>query len=327
MCAARATMEKPTLRPIVSISPPATLTRESSVIQACETLVRVHTAAVVVVDKQAILDGIFTFSDVFKRVVVARRDPIITTLAALMTSNPDFAAAEFTILESLERMQVCGFRHLSVVENHTRVFVGLVDVLHLEFSAISCMGTVVNEKVSAHGSVNPPASARPVQSCGSTSIFSSLSSNPYAQEEYEDEVQDFQPALPQPPVPATMAVPYQRSHPFVHTRCQYSSLENYLPSFGRYGGTPSDVTLVFAGRNGMMWWQGRGRGWQIRTMEVEVEGSGRGEEMGELVDGRAGRYGGMEWRWLARAMARAMARLQHDRASSIKGNGMRDLQV
>jgi len=104
MCAARATMEKPTLRPIVSISPPATLTRESSVIQACETLVRVHTAAVVVVDKQAILDGIFTFSDVFKRVVVARRDPIITTLAALMTSNPDFAAAEFTILESLERM-------------------------------------------------------------------------------------------------------------------------------------------------------------------------------------------------------------------------------
>ncbi len=128
--AARATIEKPTLRPIVEASPLVTLKRKNTVTEACEAIVRNHLAAVVIVDEHGILDGIFTCRDVSTRVVAKELDPD-EPLENVMTLNPDSASPDFTILESLQRMQACSYRHLPVVEDHSRKVVGLVNVLQL----------------------------------------------------------------------------------------------------------------------------------------------------------------------------------------------------
>ncbi len=131
MRAARANIEKPTLRPIVETSPLVTLSRRNTVADACEAIVKNHLAAVVIVDDDGILDGIFTCRDATTRVVAKEKDSVTLTLEEVMTSSPDCASPDFTILESLQRMQACGFRHLPVVEDHSRKVIGLVNVLQL----------------------------------------------------------------------------------------------------------------------------------------------------------------------------------------------------
>lgn len=244
MRAARDTMEKPTLRPIVERTPVATLTRENSVVQACETLVREHIAAIVIVDNQAVLDGIFTCRDVVNRVVVERRNPVTTRLGQVMTPNPDSAAADFTILESLQRMQACGFRHLPVVENHTRVVVGICDVLQLASSAISGMGTIADHTPASHSSVDSSTRTRTGQSRGLSSIFSSLFSNPYASREYENVNHDFETVHRQGSSSLSSGLPMQRSVPLPSARRHYSYLGSDHSSSNRYKGMPNDVALA-----------------------------------------------------------------------------------
>lgn len=244
MRAARDTMEKPTLRPIVERTPVATLTRDNSVVQACETLAREHLAAIVIIDNQGVLDGIFTCKDVVNRVVVEHRNPVTTRLAQVMTPNPDSAAADFTILESLQRMQACGFRHLPVVENHTRVVVGLCDVLQLASSAISGMGTISEQTPSPHSSVDTSTGTRAGLSRGLTSIFSSLFSYPYAPRDDESVNQDVETVHRPGPSSVSSGLPLPRPAPLSSARRQYSYLGSDHSSSGRYKGKPSDVALA-----------------------------------------------------------------------------------
>jgi CBS domain-containing protein len=50
------------------------------------------------------------------RVVAEGRDPDSTTLAEVMTANPDTIAPQATAIDALRRMQDGGYRHLPVVE-------------------------------------------------------------------------------------------------------------------------------------------------------------------------------------------------------------------
>lgn len=181
MRAARETIEKPTLRPIVDRTAVATLTRDNSVLHACETLAREHLAAVVIVDENGLLDGIFTCQDVVHRVVVKRLNPITTSLEKVMTQNPDCAGPDFTLLESLQRMQACGFRHLPVVEDQTRLVVGLVDVLQLASDALDGFQSVTERATSKQPSQAAPSRPSAVRSF--TSIITNLFCNLYAQRE------------------------------------------------------------------------------------------------------------------------------------------------
>lgn len=156
MRAARANIEKPTLRPIVEAAPLVTLSRSNTVATACEAIAEHHLAAVVVVDEHGILDGIFTCRDVSTRVVAKERDPNTVTLEQVMTPNPDSASPDFTILESLQRMQACSYRHLPVVEDHSRKVVGLVNVLQLASDALLETTTTVPSSRMSFSS--PPAS-------------------------------------------------------------------------------------------------------------------------------------------------------------------------
>ena len=62
------------------------------------------------------LDGIFTERDMVNRVVAEGRDPDQTTLADVMTANPDAIAPGTTAIEALRRMNDGGYRHLPIVE-------------------------------------------------------------------------------------------------------------------------------------------------------------------------------------------------------------------
>lgn len=156
--AARANIEKPTLRPIVESAPLVTLNRRDTVAQACESIAQHHLAAIVVVDEHGILDGIFTCRDVSTRVVAKERDPNEVTLEEVMTQNPDSASPDFTILESLQRMQACSYRHLPVVEDHSRKVVGLVNVLQLASDALLETSPPTNNRVSMSPPPSPGAS-------------------------------------------------------------------------------------------------------------------------------------------------------------------------
>jgi len=70
------------------------------------------------------LDGIFTERDMVNRVVAEGRDADHTTLAEVMTANPDAIAPTTTAIEALRLMNDGGYRHLPIVE-HGRV-VGIV---------------------------------------------------------------------------------------------------------------------------------------------------------------------------------------------------------
>lgn len=137
MRAARETFEKPTVKSFLGTGPQfVTLRPENTVLQACEQIVKRKAAAIIVVDANGGLEGIFTCRDVATRVVARNKDPGTTLLADVMTPRPDFALPEFTVLECLQRMQACGFRHLPVIDNATRKVIGLVDVLQLASDAL-----------------------------------------------------------------------------------------------------------------------------------------------------------------------------------------------
>jgi CBS domain-containing protein len=62
------------------------------------------------------LDGIFTERDMVNRVVAEGRDPDQTTLAEVMTADPDTIAPTTTAIEALRLMNDGGYRHLPIVE-------------------------------------------------------------------------------------------------------------------------------------------------------------------------------------------------------------------
>ena len=62
------------------------------------------------------LAGIFTERDMVNRVVADGRDPDHTTLAEVMTADPDTITPSTTAIEALRRMDDGGYRHLPIVE-------------------------------------------------------------------------------------------------------------------------------------------------------------------------------------------------------------------
>jgi CBS domain-containing protein/tetratricopeptide (TPR) repeat protein len=169
MRAARDTFEKPTLRSFLEYSPFTALTPDDTVQSACEAILNNHLAAVIVVDNVGRLEGIFTCRDVTSRVVAKGLDAQTTLLRDVMTPRPDFALPDYTILECLQRMQACGFRHLPVIDDQSRKVVGLVDVLQLASDAL--LG------LSDPRTAQEPATIAASPSSGFTALVSSLFSS------------------------------------------------------------------------------------------------------------------------------------------------------
>ena len=63
------------------------------------------------------LTGIFTGTDLIRKVVAAGLDPNLTPLSDVMTRDPESISPDQNALSALHRMQNGRFRHLPVVED------------------------------------------------------------------------------------------------------------------------------------------------------------------------------------------------------------------
>jgi len=100
---------------------------EASVDDAARLMREGHVGAVLIVE-QGRLVGIFTERDAVYRVLAARRDPLLTRLAEVMTSDPVTVSPDETFGYALLLMHDHGFRHVPVVENGRPI--GVVSTRH-----------------------------------------------------------------------------------------------------------------------------------------------------------------------------------------------------
>jgi len=112
---------------LLAPSEPIQLTAEATVHEAIERMVAQRRAAVVVVDGDGRLIGIFTERDVLIRVVGEGRDPRTTRLGAVMTGRPEALAPQDRICFAVNRMSTAGFRTIPLVDTEGRP-IGIVTV-------------------------------------------------------------------------------------------------------------------------------------------------------------------------------------------------------
>ena len=89
---------------------------QASVTDAARRMKDGKVGAVLVVEEGRLI-GIFTERDALYRVTAAHRDPRVTTLAEVMTRDPQTVAPDETLGYALLLMHDHGFRHLPVVED------------------------------------------------------------------------------------------------------------------------------------------------------------------------------------------------------------------
>ena len=104
------------LRSIVAKQPPATAEKTVTVLDAALLMKREGKGALLVVDGSRLI-GIFTERDALFRVIAARRDPVTTRLADVMTPQPQTMHPDEPFVKALRLMHRHGFRHLPVVEH------------------------------------------------------------------------------------------------------------------------------------------------------------------------------------------------------------------
>lgn len=110
-------MPQRTLRQVVEgqalICAPASL----SVRHAAMTMAEANVGAIMVLDDQGLLTGLFTERDVLNRVVARGLDPDSTLLASVMTTRLQTATPDKPLDHALHMMFEGGFRHVPVVED------------------------------------------------------------------------------------------------------------------------------------------------------------------------------------------------------------------
>ena len=75
-----------------------------------------HVSAVLITEGDAKLVGIFTERDAISRVLAEGMDPTATTLAAVMTDNPETVATQDTAEEIVRVMREAQCRHLPILQ-------------------------------------------------------------------------------------------------------------------------------------------------------------------------------------------------------------------
>lgn len=95
----------------------ATVARETSVLKAASDMNKHHIGALVVLDEDDEVVGIFTERDILNRVVAANRDPAATPVAEVMTSPIVFCRESTTLAECQQVMTQKRIRHLPVMED------------------------------------------------------------------------------------------------------------------------------------------------------------------------------------------------------------------
>jgi CBS domain-containing protein len=101
---------------IVSDFDPVMLPPNATVMMAARHMHSHHVSAVLVVEGDAKLIGIFTERDAISRVLAEGKDPVATTLADVMTYNPETITPQTTAVDVVRLMQAAHCRHLPIVD-------------------------------------------------------------------------------------------------------------------------------------------------------------------------------------------------------------------
>jgi len=109
--------------------PATTVTKDATVMEAVNAMVKNRVGAVAVVE-QGFLKGIFTERDVMIRVVQAQRNPEITRLREVMTTSVQTASAGTTPSEALSQMIEQHIRHLPITDENGKI-IGMLSIRHL----------------------------------------------------------------------------------------------------------------------------------------------------------------------------------------------------
>jgi CBS domain-containing protein len=97
--------------------------------EAVDQMMAMRRAAVLVVDGEGRLRGIFTERDVLTRVVGPGVAPLQTPVGQVMTRDPDALAVGDRVAYAVNRMSVAGYRTIPLVDSDQRP-VGVVTVAH-----------------------------------------------------------------------------------------------------------------------------------------------------------------------------------------------------
>jgi CBS domain-containing protein len=95
---------------------PVMLPPSMTVMMAARHMRSRNVSAVLVTEGDAELVGIFTERDAIRRVLAEGRDPATTTLADVMTDNPDTVTPQDTALQAVRLMQAAQYRHVPIVD-------------------------------------------------------------------------------------------------------------------------------------------------------------------------------------------------------------------
>ncbi|MCC6717582.1 MAG: CBS domain-containing protein [Acetobacteraceae bacterium] len=110
---------------------PVTLPGSATVQQACQAMNQHRIGAVLVVDGDGRLEGIFTGRDVV-RLLADGKNPGHTRLESVMTHKPEHMPPSHTAIDALRLMHDGGFRHVPVVADGC--VVGIVSAM--DFRAV-----------------------------------------------------------------------------------------------------------------------------------------------------------------------------------------------
>lgn len=103
-----------------------TVSPESSVYEALETLENKNLGSLVVVEKNGQVDGIFTERDYARKVILKGRSSRETMIRDIMTESPVFVAPDTKIEECMQLMTSKFIRHLPVCDNGE--LVGIISI-------------------------------------------------------------------------------------------------------------------------------------------------------------------------------------------------------
>jgi CBS domain-containing protein len=109
-------MVRKVLPDIVSGQDVFELTGNASVLDAARGMAERNVHSVLITEGGH-LTGIFTGTDLVKKVVAEGLDPNLTPLSDVMTRDPETVSPGFNAIEALHRMHDGRFRHLPIVEN------------------------------------------------------------------------------------------------------------------------------------------------------------------------------------------------------------------
>jgi CBS domain-containing protein len=117
---------------IVRNQDPVTLAPAASVKEACRCMRDRHVGAILVAGRDQRLLGIFTGRDAVHRVLAEGKSAARTTLAEVMTLDPNTISPGKIAIEALRLMEDGRYRHLPIVDNGK--VVGIVS--RFDFSGI-----------------------------------------------------------------------------------------------------------------------------------------------------------------------------------------------